>query len=86
MVTTEQQHLAIGAVTITEPQGPDRPVLEAAPDLAKFGNIRMLYSQSPQILLQLLRLVIASGCLSRCECRQVRLCHVELLHPVAHLF
>jgi hypothetical protein len=55
MVTTEQQHFAIGAVTITEPQRPDRPVPEAAPDLARFGDIRMLLGQSPQILLPLLR-------------------------------
>ncbi len=54
MVTTQQQHLAIGAPTITEPQRPDRPVLKAAPDLAKFGDIRMLFGQSPQILLKLL--------------------------------
>ena len=77
---------AVTSLTITEPQRPDRPVLQAAPDLTKFSDIRMLFGQSPQILLQLLGRVIASGCLGRCECRQVRLCHVELLHPVAHLF
>jgi hypothetical protein len=53
MVTTQQEHLAIGTVTIAEPQRPDRPVLQAAPDLTKFGDIRMLFSQSPQTLLQL---------------------------------
>jgi hypothetical protein len=47
-------HQALGRKE-PEPQRPDRPVLEAAPDLAKFGDIRMLFGQSPQILLQLLR-------------------------------
>ena len=54
MVTTQQEHLSIGAATIAQPQRPDGPVLEAAPDLTKFGDIRMLFSKSPQILLQLL--------------------------------
>ena len=54
MVTSQQEYFAIGAATIAEPQRPDRPVLDAAPDLMKFGDIRMLFGQSPQILLQLL--------------------------------
>ena len=54
MMTSQQEHLAIGAATITEAQRPDRPVLEAASDLTKFGDIGLLVGQSPQILFQLL--------------------------------